>query len=391
MKAFAIYFLMLGLTTPVFAQQNTVAKNFTLRGKIYGKDSGTIILSFGMGSNYKSDTVNINNGEFIFRGSLFEPTVAVFKIENEYSGNIYLESAEMRVEIIRDRLSDVKLIGSKTQEEKLTLNKQIAPFNEWTSEHNITYAALKDSMKNSDNEVEREIFRKKLEILDVKFVQIRKQSEAITLRFIQTHPNSFLSPEELFIFDGNELLSFDSINSIYSGFTIRVQNSAAGKEIRKNIIKKKNNLPGAIAPDFKAIDLNNKTITLSQFKGNVVILDFWASWCKPCRERMNHLKDIYQKYHSKGLEVIAVSKDYNRKQWVEAVKQDSTAMWFHIPIAEKFYERIFTKDDVQENYFVQSIPVQFLIDRNGKIVTRFKSSIKEDEKLLDIKLEELLR
>ena len=101
MKAFAIYFLMLGLTTPVFAQQNTVAKNFTLRGKIYGKDSGTIILSFGMGSNYKSDTVNINNGEFIFRGSLFEPTVAVFKIENEYSGNIYLESAEMRVEIIR--------------------------------------------------------------------------------------------------------------------------------------------------------------------------------------------------------------------------------------------------------------------------------------------------
>lgn len=147
-----------------------------------------------------------------------------------------------------------------------------------------------------------------------------------------------------------------------------------------------NILIGAQAPDFKAIDLNQQIVTLSQFKGkSVVLLDFWASWCVPCRESIPHLKALYNKYHSKGLEVVAVSEDTKRKAWIDAVNQDSTGMWFHIPIAEQFAKGpdYITNDDIYKNYFVQAIPVTMVIDKNGKIVGRLVSKSKENEESLD--------
>jgi len=107
-----------------------------------------------------------------------------------------------------------------------------------------------------------------------------------------------------------------------------------------------------------------------------------------------HLKNVFKKYHSKGFEIIAVSKDINKKAWLSAIKQDSTEIWHHVPVAEKFaYSQLtkYTKDDIYQNYFVQGIPLQLLIDRDGKIIGRWGGYSSENEKELDEKLAELFK
>jgi thiol-disulfide isomerase/thioredoxin len=107
---------------------------------------------------------------------------------------------------------------------------------------------------------------------------------------------------------------------------------------------------GNLAPDFKATTLNQKDIVLSQFKASsVVLLDFWASWCVPCRQSIPYLKVVYHKYHTKGLSRIAVSVDEDRKKWIDAVNQDSTNMWYHISPAAKWPKGPWTHSDIIQN------------------------------------------
>jgi thiol-disulfide isomerase/thioredoxin len=190
----------------------------------------------------------------------------------------------------------------------------------------------------------------------------------------------------------NEVISLDSLKNIFSRLDDAIQQSIYGKSISDVIRKKENILIGSNAPDFKATDLNLQTITLSQFKGkSVVLLDFWASWCVPCRESVPHLKKLYERYHSKGLEIIAVSQDYERKPWIDAVEQDSTGMWYHIPVAEKWPCRpsLLTNDDIYQNYFVQAIPATIIVDKEGKIVYRHVGYSEESEEELNKQVAEL--
>jgi thiol-disulfide isomerase/thioredoxin len=117
----------------------------------------------------------------------------------------------------------------------------------------------------------------------------------------------------------------------------------------------------------------------------VVLLDFWASWCIPCRKSIPHLKTVYKNYHPKGFEIIAVSQDANKKVWNDAVNQDSTGMWYHIPVAEKWpcMSSTMTKNDIYKNYFMQPLPAQILIDRTGKIIYRHVGYSKKSEESLD--------
>jgi len=104
------------------------------------------------------------------------------------------------------------------------------------------------------------------------------------------------------------------------------------------------------------------------------------------------LKELYDKYHLQGLEIVGVSQDSDWDGWKAAIKEDSTDMFHHIPIAEKYPqgEKYFTNDDIISNYFIQAIPVTMLIDRDGKIVGRWLGSGEENELALEEKIEEII-
>jgi peroxiredoxin len=368
-------------------------KKFTLQGEINGLDTGIIVLTYVPNKTFINDTAKIKDGKFVFTGKISEPSHAELNGGNDLNRVfIFLEPRNMKISLSKDKFEECKMTGSKTQNDFDLLNKMEKPFYERISMLRDQYMKINDSIKNSKNDSAKIVLEEKTEEIDKLWSQTRKKVDSVEIKFVLENPKSFLNVVYLHMLEANEVISLDSAKSIFNGLDNSLKRSRDGKDITDEIRKRENNLIGVQAPDFKAIDLNQQTVTLSQFKGkSVVLLDFWASWCVPCRKSLPHVKTLYKKYHSKGFEVIAVSEDYNRKAWTDAVKQDSTDMWFHIPIAEQFAKGpdYITNDDIYKNYFVQSIPVQILIDKNGKIIGRLKDASKENEDSLDKLLSEI--
>ena len=120
--------------------------------------------------------------------------------------------------------------------------------------------------------------------------------------------------------------------------------------------------PGQTAADLSLPDLNGKITTLSELKGKVVLIDFWASWCGPCRRNNPHLSKLYKKYHEKGLEIFGVSLDDDVNSWKKAVKHDRLD-WIQV-IDDKGWDSAAAR-----LYGVDMIPSSFLLDRHGVIQT----------------------
>jgi peroxiredoxin len=116
-----------------------------------------------------------------------------------------------------------------------------------------------------------------------------------------------------------------------------------------------------LAPDFTLTSVNGKTITLSQFRGKVILLDFWATWCAPCRSAIPHLKDLYKAYREKGLEIIGLSLDKGNP---ERVRKFAANMGIE-------YTIIMADDDLVKKYGISPIPTTYLIDREGYITNKW--------------------
>ncbi len=129
--------------------------------------------------------------------------------------------------------------------------------------------------------------------------------------------------------------------------------------------------PAGLAPDFTLKTLDGQEVTLSQLKGKVVLLDFWATWCGPCRESVPHLIQLYKNYREQGFELIGMDVD---KGDVETVRRFVKSMDIPYPV-------VVTPEDVVRSYRVSGIPATFLIDKEGKIrekIAGFSSAIAQE-------------
>ncbi|MBV8255981.1 MAG: TlpA family protein disulfide reductase [Chitinophaga sp.] len=118
---------------------------------------------------------------------------------------------------------------------------------------------------------------------------------------------------------------------------------------------------GATAMNFKQNNVGGKAVQLSDYRGKYVLLDFWASWCGPCRAENPNVLDNYEKYHSKGLEILGVSLDNSKDAWVKAIKDDGLT-WEHVSDLKGW------KNQVAKEYNIRAVPSNFLIDKEGKII-----------------------
>ena len=388
----SLLLIILTLISSCTSEAEKNLRKFTLRGKIVDQDTGIIVLRYVPATVVIYDTAMIQDRRFVFKGRIKEPTNAGLYLGNDVV-EIYIESGKMKITLQKDKLSEYKMTGSKTQSELEILNDMVKPvyikLDSIKEQRNI----ISDSIKNSKNDSSRLRYEKKAEELDKQWVKVREDLNSTWLKFVLENPKSYVTASYLNMLEANEAISLDSLKTIFNELDKSIQDSKYGKYIKENIRKKENILPGKLAPDFKAIDINHETITLSQFKGkNVVLLEFWASWCTPCRKEIPYLKALYNKYNPKGFEVIAVTMDYNINAWLSAIKQDSIEMWYNIPATEKFSfaADLVTNDDIYKNYYVQAIPKRILIDKDGIIVGRWGGGLREDTEPFETKLEELL-
>ncbi|MRX68712.1 Peroxiredoxin [Flavobacterium resistens] len=188
--------------------------------------------------------------------------------------------------------------------------------------------------------------------------------------FARKHPNSPKALHLIRISVGRfvGMNFYDTFVDIFQNFTPEIKNSDEGKEMTEKLKYFKQSKVGSNAPSFSLKDIDNKTISLSDYKGKkYILIDFWASWCAPCREELPYVKELYKKYKQQGLEIISITKDEKSDLWKNAIAKEKIESWKHISILEN-------QSTIDKDYFVNGIPHKVLIDRNGMIIGKWKGS-----------------
>ena len=289
--------------------------------------------------------------------------------------NFWIEATDMHLEITLGAFKQFKLSGSKTNDEEQELNRQQAPIREEMQPLTEAYMAEKDHEKAA--------------AIREQFEPYNERMEVITDEFIRTHTDSYLSPYLMRF----RLMSLpvDQVESAYNHWTERVKNSRSGKEIAEEIKKLKQGSPGSPAIMFNRKDINDKMFNFEELKGKkYVILDFWASWCVPCRKGNPHLKALHEKYAPLGLEIVCIaSDDSSPDRWRQAVEQDGIGHFHHVLSGMKHTATGYDKsEDIGEWYGIHTLPTKILIDKNGNIIARYGGGGEPhenlDQKLIEI-------
>ena len=245
-----------------------------------------------------------------------------------------------------------ELVGHTSSEQLLLEEAEelLRPFDEESERLNMEYG---NALPDNDND--------KLKTLnDLMFKNFLDKQEVV-VEFIKAHPDCFVSvylTGNLFF---NRYPSFVEVNELLD--VEKYAGTAAYCSFKDKMEKCKSIwMEGQPAPDFSTKDKEGNVISLSDFKGKYVLLDFWASWCRPCRLKAKELKKIYPELKEKGIVVLGVSLDEHREDWLKATLQDEI-IWYNTCECVSFVDH-----PIASLYKVKQIPSLFLVGPDGKIV-----------------------
>jgi len=383
-----IVVLLILKTSMVLTLYSQDAKFFTLSGSVLGKPTGKLYLRYSTKNKTVTDSSVIKEGRFAFSGFLNEPTLAELfdnikmagpKYKN-YCSDFYIESSKMNIYLSNNTFSKAKLVGSKSNDEYQTLKHYLSP--------------VLNKSSDVENKVKTDSIQQKL-VADSLFYYNKKVRE-ILVRFIHNNLNSFIAVKAVQRLSWFKEISPDSSLTLINSLNSSIQKYNTTILLKSAFIAEITSSKGHPASDFTRKDVNGKVVQLSSFKGRYVLLDFWASWCAPCRERAPRLKAFYEKYHSKGLSIIAISCDSKYEAWQKAIQQDGIDSLVNIlsftdsdmeflKKSESIGAASF-KGELRKQFNLMPIPVAILIDSNGVIVERYGPTEKQPLHLLDDKL-----
>jgi thiol-disulfide isomerase/thioredoxin len=331
----------------VSSAQNPNSDEFVLSGIIKNSKKDIVYLSYTNKNGSKvRDSCRLQNGHFSFRGSISEPTFAILKTtsvpmpdaENKNIAAFFLEPIYMTANIVYDKFDVMVLMGSKTLDEFTALNKRRKFINE----------NYRDSLYERHSNLSEE--------------------------YIFNHRDSYISAYQLSGYRAR--WPRNTVQYLFMRLNDNIQNSLYGKQVKLYLDQLDANSEGRKASDFIAKDFEGKSIELSDFKGKYLLLDFWGSWCAPCRESSPHLIELFKTYSSKGFTVVGIAKEYDQTdvKWKEAIKNDGTDIWYNVlsdPLPGSPNQ--FTKN-IAEMFGVHVFPTKLLIDPCGYIIGRFEGT-----------------
>ncbi len=392
MKMKNIIVLLIVLQTSFFLPLKAqIKKSFLLSGSVSGKSSGEIYLRYRENNKTITDSTQVRNGKFTFSGLLDEPTIAELsdntkipapRYKNLYS-DFYIEPSKMNVSLSNNDFSKARLTGSQSNNDYQTLNHFLSPvlnkisgFVNKAKANGLPQKSVADSI-----------------------TYYNKKEKDILLTFIHNHRNSFIAVKAVQRFSWFKEISADSSLALLNSLNASVQMYNFTKVLKSSFIATITSSIGHQISDFTRKDENGKAVKLSSFKGKYVLLDFWASWCVPCRELTPHIKSLYAKYHSEGLIIIAVSCDLKYEAWQNAIRNDGMDSLVNIlSFSESDMSFLKNKEDDKEASFkgelrkqfdLKPIPVEILIDKKGFIVGRYGAMENQSLGRLNDKLVEI--
>ncbi|UUC44019.1 TlpA disulfide reductase family protein [Flavobacterium cerinum] len=346
---------------------------YTITGEAKGIDNDKMVI-IAMQSDLgpiSKDTVKIKDGKFVFKGKAETPEFCFIRIQDV--GDVVpfiLENGDIKVEFVKDSIRNSKVTGSVTNDQFQKFNDESKPIYAKMQAFQIANnSKLAAAQQAKDTATVNSLIKQNMEFQN----QLNKKSED----FIQNHPDSFLSVMLLENFMLYQTMPADKIESYYKKLTPAAKENKHGNAIKEFLAKQTAVQVGKPAPDFSAPNPEGKTVSLKESLGKATIIDFWASWCGPCRAENPNVVALYNELHSKGLNIIGVSLDQDAAKWKEAITKDQLT-WTQISNLKSW------QDPIAAQYNVKSIPQTFLLDASGKIVAKDLKGAELKTKVLEL-------
>ena len=326
-------------------------KKFVINGNLSGlPESSAVSLS---NANTPDDTVARGivkaGGTFELRGSVAEPNLYQLNFDGvQKKFTLFIGNDMVNVSGDVETIQDLQVKGSEVHNDFEQFKKTFNPlFQELTAmgqrinrtpslqQNDSVMGAYKKHLQSIKNEVDK---------------------------FVASHNDSPVAPFVVLVTSEMEQ-DLPALERRYAKFDKGVQNGFYGKILKQQIDNSKKGAIGTDAIDFTQADVDGKNVSLSSFRGKYVLVDFWASWCRPCRAENPNVVKAYNKYKDKNFTVLGVSLDQSRASWVKAINNDNL-VWTQVSDLKGW------NNEAAAKYNIQSIPQNFLIDPSGKIVAK---------------------
>lgn len=356
-----LLFLGLSLCLPFIGEAQ---EGFTISGKISGLDDAAIVyLALVQDGKYENvDSTEAKSGSFQLRGKVSEPQNAVLYLRR-LSGtekkrdqlSFFIENTAININGV-DSLIHAEVSGSVSDQQMRQLDAEIRPLTKQITQLQDEYANRPKEELFVDGEPTEELVKAR-ETMQ----RLVGEIKTINRNFVEDNVDSYYALNVYYFNVLGNKFDPEEIEPLFLRFPEHLRNSELGKKTWDKIQTGKRMTTGSVAVDFTQNDLNDQPFTLSSLRGKYVLVDFWASWCVPCRQENPNLVKAYEALKDKNFEIVGVSLDQNKSAWENAVKTDNLP-WIHVSDLQGW------KNEVSTLYGIASVPQNFLINPDGIII-----------------------